>query len=166
MFRIIMLMLISTVAFSQTVTQKRVANPQRVASLQWMVGSWVQDKEKETVMESWIGPVNGMMAAVNVSGWASGKTSYEFLRIADTRDTMSYYASPVGRAPVEFKYKEAGNQRVVFENLTNDYPQRIIYWKDGDLLAARIEGKLQGQERSDEWRFNRAAPPATGGSGG
>lgn len=166
MFRIIMLMLISTVAFSQTVTQKRVANPQRVASLQWMVGSWVQDKEKETVMESWIGPVNGMMAAVNISGWESGKTSYEFLRIADTREAMSYYASPVGRSPVEFKYKEAGNQRVVFENLANDYPQRIIYWKDGDLLAARIEGKLQGKDRSDEWRFKPNAPAAGGGSGG
>ncbi len=167
MLRVLVLMLISTVAFSQTITQKRVANPKRVASLEWMAGSWVQERGNEKVLESWVGPSNGTMAAVNLSSWETGKTSYEFLRIIDTQETMSYIASPSGQAPVEFQFKEAGNQRVVFENLAHDFPQRIIYWRDGEKLAARIEGKLQGKERSDEWRFSPARPAGDGaGAGG
>jgi hypothetical protein len=45
---------------------------------------------------------------------------------------------------------------VVFENATHDFPQRVIYWKEGEVLAARIEGTLRGKERSEEWRFKRA----------
>jgi len=162
MFRALLLMLASTVAFAQEGLQyKNVANPKHVASLSWMAGSWVQDKGKTVVLESWVGPNHGLMAAVNVSAWDTGKTSYEFLRIVDTAESMSYMASPSGREPVEFKFKEAIGQRVVFENEKNDYPQRIIYWRDGDKLGARIEGKLQGRDRSDEWLFVAATPGAT-----
>ena len=161
MLRTLLLMLISTAALSQTGEMKMVANPRHVASLEWMAGSWVQERGKEKVMEAWIGPNNGLLGGVNVSSWETGKISYEFLRIADTYDSMSYFASPSGTAPVEFQFKEAGDKRVVFENLAHDFPQRIIYWKDGELLAARIEGKLEGKERSDEWRFTAAKPGAT-----
>lgn len=166
MIRAILLSLIATTAFAQDIRYKRVANPQHVASLEWMAGNWSQERGKEKVMEAWVGPVNGLMAAVNVSSWETGQTSYEFLRIVDTRESMSYFASPSGRAPVEFRYKEAGDKRVVFENLANDYPQRIIYWKDGDLLAARIEGKLRGEARSDEWRFRPVRKEVEARSGG
>ena len=96
----------------------------------------------------------------------NGRRSYEFMRIADTPEGMSYFASPAGRPPVEFRFREAGDKRVVFENAAHDYPQRIVYWKDGDLLAARIEGTVRGQKRSEEWRMAPVAPVAGGGSGG
>ena len=44
--------------------------------------------------------------------------------------------------------------RVVFENPTHDFPQRIIYWKDGADLRARIEGTQNGKEGSQEWRWS------------
>ena len=131
--------------------------PARVASLDWMTGTWVQETPgKERVAESWLGPGNGLMVAVNLTTWTSGKKSYEFLRIADTAEGFSYFASPGGKAPVEFKSKETGDRRVVFENAAHDFPQRILYWRDGEHLVARIEGTLKGKERSEEWRFSRA----------
>jgi hypothetical protein len=57
---------------------------------------------------------------------------------------------------VEFKLKESGDQRIVFENAAHDFPQRILYWRDGDELMARIEGTVKGKERSEAWRFTRA----------
>jgi hypothetical protein len=57
---------------------------------------------------------------------------------------------------VEFRAKEVGESRVVFENATHDFPQRVIYWKEGEVLAARIEGTIRGKERSEEWRFKPA----------
>src|SRR5688572_3032465 len=91
-------------------------SPTRVAALDWMSGTWERKTEKETVTESWLGPANGLMVAANLTSWTSGRKSFEFLRIAETPEGFSYFASPGGKAPDEFRLKEAGERRVVFEN--------------------------------------------------
>ena len=108
-----------------------------------------------SVSESWIGPANGLLVAANLTAGTSGRKSFEFMRIAETPVGFSYFASPGGRAPVEFKLKEMGERRVVFENATHDFPQRILYWRDGEALIARIEGTVKGAARHEEWRFVR-----------
>jgi hypothetical protein len=130
-----------------------------VESLDWMTGSWVSASSKETVRETWHGPANGMLVAVNLTSSANGRATYEFLRIARTPAGFSYFASPGGRTPVEFPMKEAGERRVVFENPSHDFPRRILYWRDGASLMARVEGTLRGETRSEEWRFERATTP-------
>ena len=130
-------------------------SPPRVASLDWMAGTWVQETAQASISESWLGPANGMMVAANLAARPDGRRSYEFLRIAETPDGFSYYASPGGKAPVEFKLKDLGERRVVFENAGHDFPQRILYWREGEALVARIEGRIQGKGRSEEWRFSR-----------
>jgi hypothetical protein len=131
------------------------AEPPRVASLEWLAGTWVQASGDERVTESWLGPGNGMMVAANLTVGAGGRRSFEFIRVAETPDGFSYYASPGGRVPVEFKLKEAGERRVVFENAAHDFPQRVLYWREGEELVARIEGTLGGRERQRSWRFKR-----------
>ena len=123
----------------------------RVAALDWMTGSWVSAGDAR-VTESWIGPANGLMVAANLTAGPGGKRFFEFLRISDTAEGFSYFASPGGRPAVEFKMKSLEGQRVVFENLTHDFPQRVLYWRDGDALIARIEGP---NGKSQEWRFSR-----------
>ena len=77
-------------------------------------------------------------------------------RAARTAIGISYFASPSGRPATEFPLIETGDKKAVFENPEHDYPRRIIYWLDGEgFLRARIEGTLRGQERSEEWRWQR-----------
>jgi hypothetical protein len=137
------LLLATLPAFGQTT---------RASSLDWMAGTWVMDKPGEKVTETWIGPTSGTLVGVNLSQWPD-RLTFEFLRISDLPDGMIYYASPIGGKPVEFKFKEASDKRVVFENKEHDFPQRIMYWREGDVLAARVEGDVQGRLRSQEWRF-------------
>jgi len=141
-------LLVPALAFAQ-------ATPARVGALEWMSGTWMQKAEgRETVTESWVGPGNGLMVAVNLTTWPNGRKSFEFLRIAETAEGFSYFASPGGKPPVEFKLKETAERRVVFENAAHDFPQRVLYWRDGEILVARIEGTIKGKERSEEWRFS------------
>ena len=131
-------------------------SPARVASLDWLAGTWSHARGDETVSEAWLGPGNGLMVAVNLTTRGAARKSFEFLRIADTPEGFSYFASPGGRHPAtEFKLKEQGERRVVFENAAHDFPQRVLYWREGDALVARIEGAIAGKERSLEWRFAR-----------
>jgi len=142
-----MLVLVSPATFGQGIP--------RAATLDWLAGTWTQVKGEERVTETWIGPGNGVLVAANLTTRGTQRKSFEFLRIADTAEGFSYYASPGGRPAVEFKLKEAGDRRVVFENAAHDFPQRILYWRDGDKLVARIEGAIGGKEKSEEWRFAR-----------
>ena len=135
------------------------AQPRKVDALGWMSGGWVNESARGKVAETWLGPGNGLMVAVNLTTFTSGRKSFEFLRIAETPEGFSYFASPGGRAPVEFKVKEVGDRRVVFENAAHDFPQRILYWRDGEALVARVEGTIKGEAKHQEWRFT-AAPPA------
>ncbi len=128
----------------------------RVAALDWMAGTWVAESESgEKVLETWLGPGNGLMVAANLTTRPNGRKSFEFLRIADMASGYSYYASPGGKTPVEFPLKQQGERRVVFENAAHDFPQRILYWREGEVLLARVEGTLRGEPRSQEWRFTR-----------
>jgi len=132
-----------------------LAQSPNAASLDWMAGTWMQVRGDETVTEAWLGPRNGMLVATNLTSSAGGHKSFEFIRIADTPRGLSFFASPGGRPPVEFRLAEAGERRVVFENPDNAYPRRILYWRDGDALMARIEGTMKGEARHEEWRFTR-----------
>jgi hypothetical protein len=131
------------------------AQARRVAALDWMSGTWIAESERERVSETWLGPSNGLMVAANLTTRGPERKSFEFMRISETPEGFSFFASPGGRSPVEFKLKELGERRVTFENTGHDFPQRVLYWREGEVLMARIEGVIRGEPRSQQWRFAR-----------
>ena len=46
-------------------------------------------------------------------------------------------------------------------NPDHDFPQRIIYRLDGDILNARIEGLINGKPQSMEWKWTDAKSAET-----
>ena len=117
----------------------------------WMSGYWLACDGGETV-ENWIGAGRGTLLGTNLSGGG-----YEFLRIAANESgQIIYYAMPGGRAPpTEFALTAHAGQRAVFENPQHDFPKRITYERDNDVMIARIDGG-EGSQQSMEWRFQRA----------
>ena len=138
------------------------ATARKLDDLAWLVGSWLEKKPGVETEEHWIAPNGDVMLGVNRTVRESGKTSFEFLRIARTPTGISYFASPGGRPATEFKLVETvqteSHKKVTFANPEHDFPQRIIYWLDDDgSLRARIEGTIGGQPRSQEWRWQPVA---------
>ena len=109
-------------------------------------------KEGEIVEERWLGPRGGLLIGANLTS-SKGRASFENLRIASSDDTWTYWASPMGRTPVPFRMVEAGAQRAVFANPEHGFPARIVYWREGDELLARIEGTIKDRPAAVEWRF-------------
>ena len=146
-----------TLAFVALVSTSAHAQPvPRVASLDWMTGTWTHEDADSRVTESWVGPANGLMVAANLSAWKGGRKFHEFLRIADTPEGFSYYASPGGKPATEFKLKEQAERRVVFENPAHDFPQRIAYWREGERLCAEVSGTAKGKSSTERWCWDRA----------
>ena len=121
--------------------------------LSWLAGDWRRCKEGEIVEERWLGPRGDVLVGVNLTSSATGKVSFENLRIARDGDGWIYWAAPMGRAPVPFRLVEHGAERAVFANPEHGFPARIAYWRDGAELLARIEGTLRDRPAAVEWRF-------------
>ena len=127
-----------------------------VDRLQWMRGRWVGEKHGVRMEEHWVGPLGGALLGVHGDVKAGRLVSWEFLRIDASDEGVFYYASPRSAPPTPFKLVEMEARRVVFENKTHDFPQRILYWLDGrEVLHARIEGTRNGASVSEEWAWKR-----------
>jgi ADP-ribose pyrophosphatase len=130
-------------------TSAIAATPSRLGELSWMAGHWSGNAGGVSMEEWWTSGKGGLMLAVHRDVTAKG-THFEFLRIEEKDGAITYLASPQGQPGTPFPLKELSTQRVVFENPTHDFPQRIIYWRKGASLCARVEGMMNGKVEGEE----------------
>lgn len=125
-----------------------------IEQLDWLAGRWALSEGANWSEETWTAPRGGLMLGVNRSGEADAATAFEFLRIAaDADGSVVYWAAPGGAAPTPFRLSTQSEHRVVFENPGHDFPTRIEYRRDGDVLVATISGKDGANAMS--WRWQR-----------
>jgi Domain of unknown function (DUF6265) len=126
-----------------------------IADLSWMAGSWTGESRGIQMEEHWTAPNGNSMVGIHRDTGKGRTLLFEFLRIEQQGDQIVYLSMPNGRSPATpFPLKEVSGTRVVFENPAHDFPQRIIYWKDGNDLRARIEGTQNGKPAGEEWRWS------------
>lgn len=123
----------------------------------WIAGYWLSCENGVQIAENWFGTGSGTLLGTNLT---QGKqASFEFLRVtANGRGGVSYYSMPNGAPVTEFTMTSNKSRRVVFENPAHDFPQRVIYWRDGSILHARIEGEIGGRLDGQSWTLRLARP--------
>ena len=121
----------------------------------WLGGAWLSCADGEEVSEVWTGAGSGLLAGVNHTRRARG-VAFEFMRIARDGDAVVFYASPGGAPPTAFRMSAHTAQSATFENAAHDFPQRVIYTRQGRDLTGRIEGQIDGKAESMTWRFRPA----------
>jgi hypothetical protein len=127
-----------------------------VADLDWMAGSWASKESGKLSEEHWTGPAGGMMLGVH-RDLEGTKAAFEFLRIEESGGKVTYLASPQGRPATPFELVESSKERAVFANPEHDFPQRILYWREGDSLCAAVEGPIDGETVSERWCWSPAS---------
>ena len=134
------------------------ARQSSATALAWMAGSWAGSDGRVEHEEHWTAPRGGAMVGMHRTIRDGRMVEFEFLRVEEQQGMLVYLSMPSGRSPATpFTMKTLEGERVVFENLAHDFPQRVIYWKEGTDLRARIEGTLDGKSRSAEWRWTRSS---------
>lgn len=134
-----------------------LAAPVKASDLPWLAGYWLDCNDK-AVSESWIDAGSDTLLGVGLTR-AFTRTAFEFMRIAKDADgKLTFYGSPSGAPAVAFPVRRQGGSSVVFENPEHDFPQRVIYRREGEVLRARVEGTMGGKLTGMDWTY-RAAPP-------
>jgi hypothetical protein len=127
----------------------------RLADLAWMAGSWASQEGGKTSEEHWTKPAGGMMLGLH-RDLDGTKAAFEFLRIEESAGKVTYLASPQGKPATPFTLVETAAQRAVFANPEHDFPQRILYWREGESLCAAVEGPMNGETVSERWCWKPA----------
>ena len=121
----------------------------------WMKGSWRGEMKGVAIEEHWTDGRGALMTGMHRELRPDGTAEFEFLRIEKKGDSLVYLAMPYAHPATPFPLKSMTSDRVVFENLTHDFPQRIIYWRDGARLCARAEATVKGSNQGEEWCWTR-----------
>jgi hypothetical protein len=129
-----------------------------VDRLAWLSGCWTQPRANGLTEEHWMTPRGGSMLGMSRTVVGGKTVEYEFLRIGVVDGSLAYVARPSGQSEATFPLKSVEDGVVVFENLSHDFPQRIIYRRDADAsITARIEGTVNGEARSRDFPYRRCA---------
>lgn len=134
------------------------AAPGDIDKLAFISGCWTLVRPNGTkIEEQWLAPAGGAMIGMSRSVRDGKLRQFEFMRIVPGEDeTLRYVVIPSGQAETAFALKDLAADAVTFENPKNDFPQRILYrLADKNTLVARIEGSVNGQERSADFPYKR-----------
>ncbi len=132
------------------------AQANSLEAVQWFSGCWERASGDRRTVERWHPPAQGVMRGVSRSFAGATETGGERLRIYSSDGTLIYEAHPSTQALTEFRATSITSDEIVFENPAHDFPQRVIYRKQGtDSLVARIEGDRAGRSQPVTFAFRR-----------
>lgn len=147
-----MKLLLAALAAFQAAAAPAPAEP----DLDWLAGYWLSCEDGVEVSETWSNRRGGIMlgGSITIGDDAFG---WEQARIEAEEEGLTFHAQPRNQPVAAFRLVRSGPAEAVFENPAHDFPQRVIYRRDGDRLIGRIEGMSGGREQAMEWHY-RAAP--------
>ncbi|WP_310542310.1 DUF6265 family protein [Phenylobacterium sp.] len=129
------------------------------ADLTWMAGSWTHEQDGIVTRETWLPPLGGAMSGAGQTNRPGKPARSEFMTITAEPAGLTFTAHVQGQAPTPFVAIPSDPGSAVFENLTHDFPQRVIYRRCGQNLCAGIEGVVAGKPRAEHWTYVRASAP-------
>jgi hypothetical protein len=126
----------------------------------WLQGCWQSVAGDRLVEEQWTAPRAGSMLSTGRTVQGNVLREYEFVIVRERGDALVYFAHPSGQPAAEFVSTMVSDNRVVFENLQHDFPQRVGYERTGaSSLDAWIEGSQGSQTRRINLRYQRVSCP-------
>lgn len=132
--------------------------------LAWLAGCWEYVGAEEGSGEAWLAPAGGELHGLGRRVVDGRVTSYEFMRIVPSEGGSLVFAVSVSGAPERrFALVSITAAEVVFEDPTNDFPQRVTYRlaQDGEI-SARIEGAKSDPSRAQDVAMKRCRRPRGG----
>jgi hypothetical protein len=141
-----------------------IAHEAPIDKLSWLAGCWSHTGAEKGSVEMWTLPAGGTMLGV-ARTVKNGKTvEWEHTMIRETEPGIwAYVAKPSRQLEAAFPIKSIGDGEVIFENPQHDFPQRIIYKRDGaEGIKARIEGVSKGKEKAFDYPMQRTQCPNGG----
>ncbi len=128
-------------------------------SLAWLAGHWCMATATGLVEEFWLPESGGLLLGISRTVKDGKATGFEFLRIETSGETLRFIAQPGGVPPTVFTSTRVAENRFEVQNPEHDFPQKIVYRREGEALLATISGPgADGQEQGINFTFQACKP--------
>ena len=125
--------------------------------LSWLEGTWQRTNSRagQSGYERWFRSSPYELQGYGITYQGTDTLFVEKLLIVINEDRIYYIADvPENKQPVYFKLSELTKTGFVFENPDHDFPKKIVYQLEGDLLKATVSGN----NKSLEYLFRKQQP--------
>lgn len=142
-------------------TETAAQKPDKLDRLEFMVGCWAGQLDKDTqVEEIWTAAGGNTMLGLTRYLKKGETTSWEFTTIERTDSTVYFIPTSRGETPDTFRVRFMNREAVAWERTGTDFPGVIMYRRTADgSVIARLEPVEGGFDRSMELKFAPAKCP-------
>lgn len=120
----------------------------------WLVGQWTPADGSQSPIEIWSPADEGVLHGMNITLAGPELRAFELMRIDLRSRPPRYLAQPQGRVPATpFRLSESSTSHAVFVGPEHDFPQRIEYRREDNMLHATISGTINDRYTSASWSW-------------
>lgn len=116
-------------------------NSEKTENLDWLTGNWIRINEKpgRSTFENWEKINSSEYSGFGFTMQDSDTVSQEKMDIIQTNGKWALFVKlPNAKDAIKFEITEFDNNGFVCFNYSNDFPNRIQYWMEGDKVNAKI----------------------------
>jgi hypothetical protein len=132
---------------------------EKIEQLQWLLGTWINEKGEEFSQETWSRENASTFTAFSFTQVANETVFAETMALEQKADSLLLTVATANQKdekPVTFKMISSKKGKVTFENKNHDFPERITYTNPvKDSLHAWIEGTVNGEAKKVDFYFSR-----------
>jgi hypothetical protein len=124
----------------------------------WLAGTWMREAGAAWAEQMWTMPRDDQMLGLARTGFGPGVTGWDYVRIELTREGRpELVTQPKGKDPVRYPVAVTSDNAIEFANPAAAFPQRLRYWREGQLLMLEVS-RMDGSE-AERWNFRPVASP-------
>lgn len=152
----IILFLLTILIFASCQKSKEV---NKIVDTDWLLGNWESKSVEGTLTENWKKVNDNTFQATSFFIKEKDTIHFETMSLQRKGEVLTYSAAVKGQnndKAVVFKQTIEAPKQLIFENIKQDYPQKIIYIQiTPDSLVAKISGIQQGKPSSEQFSMKR-----------
>ena len=138
---------------------KLIKDYKQLDKLEWIIGDWEINDSAGRFVENWKKENDSTFSAVSFFIIGKDTVHREKIQLLEDNEKLFYIPTVQGQhnnQPVTFKQTNDVDTLFVFENLLNDYPQKIIYqFNHKNKFIAILSGKENGKILKESYPFTR-----------
>ena len=153
MRQFILFSLFSLLLFSCTTTSKN----EKIKASEWLIGQWENTSEEGILTENWIKSNDSTLTAESFFIKGKDTLHFETIRLVEKKGELVYETIIKGQnndKPILFPLISETENKLVFENLQNDYPQKIKYQHHSkSVITIAISGTQAKKVVSEQFKM-------------
>jgi hypothetical protein len=147
---------ISLLLFSCTTTSKN----EKIKASEWLVGEWKNESKEGIVTENWSKTNDSTLVAGSFFVKEKDTLHFENSKLIEKDGELIYETIIQGQnndKPIVFNLLSETENELVFENLQNDYPQKIKYQRNSKTaITISISGKQAKKFVSEQFKMTKS----------